>query len=136
MTDFDTRDYSIATTLTGVTFEQAEARTRQALSANGFGVLTEIDVKATMKKKLDNDMLGYKILGACSPRHAWEAINAVPSIGLFLPCNVVLAENEDKSITVAAINAKAMFTMVDDSVAEVANEVYEALSKAIEQVNG
>ena len=87
--------YTIDRTLSGVSFDEADARTRAALQAHGFGVLTEIDVAATMKKKLDRDMPGYRILGACNPNMAWEAIGMEPKIGAMLPCNVILREVEN-----------------------------------------
>ena len=84
--------YTHETFLTDVTMDDADARVRAALSGEGFGVLTEIDVKATMKKKIDQDMDGYRILGACNPEMAWEAIGIEPRIGAMLPCNVILRE--------------------------------------------
>lgn len=81
--------YTIDRTLFNVTLEEADIRTREALSKHDFGVLTEIDVAATMKKKLGEEMPGYLILGACNPKMAWEALGMEPRVGAILPCNVI-----------------------------------------------
>ena len=86
--------YTINRLLEGTSMDEAEARTRAALAAKGFGVLTEIDVQATMKKKLDADMPAYRILGACNPQMAFQAIAMEPRVGAMLPCNVILREVE------------------------------------------
>uniref|UniRef100_UPI003D113D88 DUF302 domain-containing protein n=1 Tax=Roseibium sp. TaxID=1936156 RepID=UPI003D113D88 len=95
--------YTLDRTFDGASITDIEARTRDALSKAGFGVLTEIDVKATMKKKLDKDMPGYLILGACNPNMAWQAIGMEPKVGAMLPCNVILRETEG-GIEVSAID--------------------------------
>ena len=95
-----------------LSFEDADNRIRETLEENGFGVLTEIDVKNTLKKKLDKDFQKYTILGACNPPLAFEALNDEQAIGLLLPCNVVLWENEDLSTTIAAIDANKMKTIL------------------------
>lgn len=115
--------------------ETAEALVTEALKAEGFGVLTEIDVRATLRKKLDVDFRPYKILGACNPALAYRALNAEPGIGLLLPCNVTLEEVEQGIIEVSAIAPLAMMRMVNspdlDSIAEEANE---RLQRAIDSL--
>jgi uncharacterized protein (DUF302 family) len=100
-------DYGIATTL-DTDFADAVARTRAALAIQGFGVLTEIDVAATMKTKLDIDMPPYLILGACNPPLAHQAITVDASIGLLLPCNVVVRDLGDGKVLVEAMNPDVM----------------------------
>lgn len=122
--------YTIDRVLTGVSFEEAEARTRAALAENGFGVITEIDVAATMKKKLDRDMAAYKILGACHPGHAFAAIEASPRIGAMLPCNVMLRAIEG-GVEVSAVDPVASFAAVEEAgarkVAEDVRAIYAAM---------
>jgi uncharacterized protein (DUF302 family) len=118
-----------------LSFEEAEARVRDTLQEQGFGVLTEIDVKATLKKKLDVDLLPYKILGACHPPSALRAISAVPEIGLLLPCNVTVSQNEDGSIRLAAVDAESMLAVVENpELADVAVDVNSRLRRALDSV--
>ncbi|MCA9950049.1 MAG: DUF302 domain-containing protein [Anaerolineales bacterium] len=103
-----------------------------ALKEEGFGVLTEIDVKATLKKKIDVDFRPYVILGACNPPLAHKALSAAAEVGLLLPCNVVVAEEEDGRIWVSAINPEIMMSMVDDPQLEaVACDARARLERAI-----
>ena len=118
-----------------LSFEDADNRIRETLEENGFGILTEIDVKSTIKKKLDKDFQKYTILGACNPPLAFEALNDEQAIGLLLPCNVVLWENEDLSTTIAAIDANKMMTIVENShLYNLANKVNTLLQKAVDNV--
>ncbi len=130
--------YSFSTRLNG-DMNAIEELVTEALKAEGFGVLTEIDVQATLKVKLDVDHPPYKILGACNPPLAHKALLAEPDIGLLLPCNVVLREEEDGSVTVAFMDPEAVLTLVDrDDIEDLAKEVrsrLERVKQAVENAN-
>lgn len=115
--------YGFNISLSG-SMEDVRSRVVAELQKAGFGVLTEIDVAATLKKKIDVDRNPYIILGACNPKLANQAINADPDIGLLLPCNVVLREEQDGSITVAFMDPAAVLSLVEkDGVEQLAGEV-------------
>ena len=107
---------------------------REALSKEGFGVLTEIDVKATLKKKLDVDVEPHVILGACHPPSAYRALSAAPEVGVLLPCNVTVAREGGQTV-VRAMNPESALTMLENpEVAEVAKEVSAALQRVVRSV--
>lgn len=111
-------------------FDEVVEKTTEALKSEGFGVLTEIDVKATLKKKLDVERKPYKILGACNPVLANQALNSEPDIGLLLPCNVVVREEEDGAVTVLFMDPEAVLQLVDrEEVAVLAKQVREKLQR-------
>jgi len=115
-----------------LSFEEAVQRTRDELSKEGFGVLTEIDVAATMKKKLDKQMPPYIIMGACNPPLAYKAIEAEPGIGALLPCNVVVRVDSQGYVLVEFMDPSALFAYIDSpAVHEVADEVKMRLNKVM-----
>ena len=119
---------------TRLSFEDAVERCRQALANEGFGVLTEIDVKATLKKKLDVDREPYLILGACHPPSAHRALTAEPAVGVLLPCNVTVSV-EGGGTVVRAMNPESAMTMIGNpEVGAVAREVGAALRRVVETV--
>lgn len=118
-----------------ISFEDADLRIRETLKEQGFGVLTEIDVKTTLKKKLDVDFRKYRILGACNPSIAHKALTQEPEIGLLLPCNVVLWDNEDGTTTVSAIDARKMLAISGrDDLTELSEKVNGLLRAAVDAV--
>lgn len=124
--------YTINRTLEGVSIAEAEERVRSALSEAGFGVLTEIDVQATIKKKLGEDMQGYRILGACNPKMAHRALQLEPRVGAMLPCNVILRE-VDSGVEISAIDPVASMQAIENSeLLRVAGQVREMLAKAVQ----
>ncbi len=126
--------YTINRVIDGAGIDDVDARARNALADHGFGVLTEIDVKATMKKKLGVEMPAYRILGACNPKMAHQAIGIEPRVGAMLPCNVILREVEG-GVEVSAVDPVASMQAIDNAdLASVAGEVRGLLAKAVEAI--
>lgn len=114
-------------------FDAAVERVTEELKKEGFGILTEIDIKATLKKKLEVDFRPYKILGACHPSSAYEALQSEAEIGTMLPCNVVVQQTPEGKILISAVDPVAsMMAIKNDKLGAVATRVQEKLSKAIE----
>jgi uncharacterized protein (DUF302 family) len=115
-------------------FEEAIAKTTEALKKEGFGVLTEIDVKESFKKKIDKDFRPYRILGACHPLIAYEMLNTDDKAGVLYPCNVVVQQQENGDIEVSAIDPRAMFQSIDNPRArEIAENARQKMQAVIEQ---
>lgn len=130
-----TTRYGIGTTIP-LAYEAAVARTKEALAAEGFGILSEIDVAATLKKKLDVDFRPYVILGACNPPLAHRALSAERDIGLLLPCNVVVYADDvpGHSVVAAMDPVEALKLTGNDEIAPVADEVRQRLVRALESL--
>lgn len=133
MTAVDTRSVAFEAT-TDLSFDDAVTRAREALEGEGFGVLTEIDVQATMKKKLDVDGDPYLILGACHPPSAHQALTAAPRVGVMLPCNVTLSVEGGRTV-VRAMNPEVALSVVDEpALNPVADRVGGALRRVVDAV--
>ena len=118
-----------------LTYEQALEKTIEALKVEGFGILTEIDVKATFKKKLEVDFEKYKILGACNPPFAKKALDVDRSVGTLLPCNVYVQEVEPNKTKVSAIDPMKMFQILPNKELEpIAKEIQERLTRAVNSI--
>ncbi len=116
-------------------YEEALKRVIEALKTEGFGVLTEIDMKDTFKKKLNVDFRLYKILGACNPTLAHRALTAAPEVGLLLPCNVTVIQIEDDQIQVSVIDPSVMMSVVpNDALNQIAQEVRDRLQRVIKSL--
>lgn len=127
-------DYVITKKL-AVSFEQALERVSKELKTEGFGILTEIDVKATLKQKLDTNFRNYRILGACNPTYAHKALLAEPWIGSMLPCNVVVQEFDNGNVEVGAVNPVAsMQAIKNPALAEIAAVIQGKLVAVIERL--
>ena len=128
----DTR-YALVKDLPEMGYDEAVERTTELLAEEGFGILTEIDVKATLKKKLDLDFRRYVILGACNPKLAHQALSGEPLLGVLLPCNIVVMERDGGGVTVAAFKPTAGFSLVDNpEVAPIAEQVEEKMRKVLD----
>ncbi len=114
-------------------YEEAVEKAREALAKEGFGILTEIDVKATLKKKLDEDFRKYMILGACNPSYAIKALRAELEIGILMPCNVIVYENEgEEGATVSAMDPVVAMSVADNKdMCSLVSEVKEKLANAL-----
>jgi len=116
---------------TNYSFSEAENKVREELKKEGFGVLTEIDVKETFKNKLGIDFRPYKILGACNPQFAYDALSSDGQFGVMLPCNIIIQENESGGVTVSAVNPNSLTLDVDN---KDLNELAEAVRTKLERV--
>ncbi len=120
---------------TELSFDEAIERVTKLLADEGFGVLTQIDVKETLKKKIDVDFRPYRILGACNPAFAHKALLAEPQIGTMLPCNVIVQVNDEGKTIVSAVDPMASMQAVNnESLGAIASEVREKLKRVIEQL--
>ena len=131
-----TMSYYFNKVLKGKSFDEAIEVVTEELKKEGFGVLTEIDVQATLKKKIDVDFKKYRILGACNPHFAHKALTSEDKIGVFLPCNVIVEEHENGDVEVSAVDPIAsMISVKNDSLGGIATEVQGKLKKVIENLN-
>jgi uncharacterized protein (DUF302 family) len=129
------KEYAFATVL-NTSYEDAVSKITDALKEEGFGVLTEIDVKATLKKKLGADFRKYVILGACNPPYAHRTLQADLDVGLLLPCNVVVYETDDKKAYVSALNpVSALEVIKNEELRKIANEVSDKLKRVVDKVS-
>ena len=126
-------DYYINKTLKDISFEEGIDRITTSLKTQGFGILTEIDLKTTLKKKLDVDFYNYKILGACNPPFAYQALQSEDKIGTMLPCNVIVQEKIPGEIEISAVDPMASMQAVENpDLGNLAKEVRERLQKSID----
>ena len=127
-------EYYLSKTITD-SFENAIQKVTKALKSEGFGILTEIDLKATLKKKLDVDFYNYTILGACNPQFAYKALVTEDKIGVMLPCNIIVQEKVAGQIEVSAVDpAASMQAIKNDKLTKIATEISDRLKKVIEQL--
>ncbi len=130
-------NYYFSTQIKDKTFDEVVQKTIDALKQEGFGVLTEIDMKATLKKKLNEDFYNYKILGACNPPLAFKALQAENKIGTMLPCNVIVQEKEAGSVEISAVDpAASMQAVKNDELTNIAEAVRTKLQSVIQHLEG
>lgn len=123
------------TVVLSMPFDEALTRVKEALAAEGFGTLTEIDVQATLAEKIGREMDRYVIVGACNPRLAAQALDIEPQIGVLLPCNVVVRESANGDVVVEAMDPGIMATLVgSDAVRPISDEARELISNALERL--
>ena len=128
--------YYFSKVLMGKSFDEAIEQVTVELKKEGFGVLTEIDVKETLKNKIDVDFKKYKILGACNPHFAYKALQSEDKIGVLLPCNVVVEEHENGAVEVSAVDPiSSMSTVENEALGGLAYEVQQKLIKVIQNLN-
>ena len=128
------KEYAFSTVL-NTSYEDAISKVTDALKEEGFGVLTEIDVKSTLKKKLDLEFRKYVILGACNPPYAHRTLQTDLDVGLLLPCNVIVYETDEKKAYVSAINpVSALEVIKSEELRKIATEVSEKLKRVVEKV--
>lgn len=121
--------------IVNMSVEQAEARVTETLKSKGFGILTRIDVAATLKQKLGVDRLPYVILGACNPSFAHQVITAEPEVGLLLPCNVIVYQDADQQVHISAMDPEPVMSMIDNAqVTPIARQVRGLLQEALAAV--
>jgi len=130
----ETKEYAF-TTILNTSYEDAVSRVTAALKEEGFGVLTEIDVKETLKKKLGVDFRKYVILGACNPPYAHRTLQTDLDVGLLLPCNVIVYETENQKAYVSAINPVSVLQVIKNKeLRKIAEEVSEKLKRVVDKV--
>lgn len=128
--------YYFNTVLENISFEEAKEKLVEELKKEGFGVLTQIDMKATLKKKLDVDFRPYEILGACHPQYAYKALSNESKIGLMLPCNIIVERNKAGNIEISAIDPiSSMGAVENENLGVIAIEVQQILKKVIKNLS-
>jgi uncharacterized protein (DUF302 family) len=128
-------NYYFSKTLKNISFDEAIEKVTEALKEEGFGILTEIDVQATLKKKLDEDFRPYRILGACNPPAAHKALQAEDKIGTMLPCNVIVQQKTEGEVEVAAVDPVASMQAVqNDQLGTIATDIQQRLRQVIDNL--
>ena len=128
-------NYCFSKTISDKTFDEVVEKATEELKKEGFGVLTEIDVKATLKKKIDVDFKPYKILGACNPNFAHQALQKEDKIGVMLPCNVIVEDNGNGDIEISAVDPVASMQAVgNEELSNIASQVKEKLQRVIKNI--